>query len=458
MRRLGETFGPDTYSLYDLASPGTVAWAAAAVVVLGLIVFFGAVRGDDQASFTLGVVACLLLSPIVWLHYFSLLIVPLGDRATAARPSRGSSRWRTGDWPSRRARAGRLARATLITAVIVGAVVLQRSTRAPDLRAIPTSSAEIPTFRSAPSRGRVGRSAAVLSSSSVRICIVYDCLYPYTIGGAERFYRDLAEGLAAEGHEVTYLTLRQWGRAETGEVPGVRVVTAGPRHEALRRRQAADPAAARVRRRRAPASAAARARLRPRAHRLVPVLRPARRSCRPPRGAASSSPSTGPRCGRARTGASTSAGSATSAGGVQRRCIRVRQQALCPSELHARRLRDEGARGPVIVYRGLYAGAADVRRRSRRSPSSSSPAATSRRSGRPPWLRPLRWRASRFPELRGEIFGDGPDRPEVLRQIAEAGLDGVVEAPGFVSPGADRAVTRAGAVPAAAVAAARATG
>ena len=38
-----------------------------------------------------------------------------------------------------------------------------------------------------------------------------------------------------------------------------------------------------------------------------------------------------------------------------------------------------------------------------------------------------------IPELRGEIFGDGPDRPEVLRQIAEAGLGGVVEAPGFVS-------------------------
>ena len=33
----------------------------------------------------------------------------------------------------------------------------------------------------------------------VRICIVYDCLYPYTVGGAERFYRNLAERLAADG-------------------------------------------------------------------------------------------------------------------------------------------------------------------------------------------------------------------------------------------------------------------
>ena len=29
----------------------------------------------------------------------------------------------------------------------------------------------------------------------MRVCIVYDCLYPYTIGGAERWYRNLAERL-----------------------------------------------------------------------------------------------------------------------------------------------------------------------------------------------------------------------------------------------------------------------
>jgi glycosyltransferase involved in cell wall biosynthesis len=63
----------------------------------------------------------------------------------------------------------------------------------------------------------------------MRICLVYDCLFPYTVGGAERWYRNLAERLAAEGHEVTYLTLRQWERGERGEVPGVRVLTVGPR-------------------------------------------------------------------------------------------------------------------------------------------------------------------------------------------------------------------------------------
>jgi len=63
----------------------------------------------------------------------------------------------------------------------------------------------------------------------VRICIVYDCLYPYTIGGAERWYRNLAERLASGGHEVTFLTRRQWARGDEADVPGVRVVAVSPR-------------------------------------------------------------------------------------------------------------------------------------------------------------------------------------------------------------------------------------
>ena len=35
---------------------------------------------------------------------------------------------------------------------------------------------------------------------------------PHTVGGGERWYRNVAERLAADGHEVTYLTLRQWDR------------------------------------------------------------------------------------------------------------------------------------------------------------------------------------------------------------------------------------------------------
>src|SRR5919199_2781219 len=65
----------------------------------------------------------------------------------------------------------------------------------------------------------------------MRICVVYDCLFPYTVGGAERWYRNLAERLAREGHDVTYLTLRQWERAVEPAVAGVRVVAVGPRFD-----------------------------------------------------------------------------------------------------------------------------------------------------------------------------------------------------------------------------------
>src|SRR5436305_1362591 len=63
----------------------------------------------------------------------------------------------------------------------------------------------------------------------MRVCLVYDCLFPHTVGGAERWYRNVAERLAAEGHEVTYLTLRQWPRGTDAGVPGVRVLAVGPR-------------------------------------------------------------------------------------------------------------------------------------------------------------------------------------------------------------------------------------
>jgi len=68
----------------------------------------------------------------------------------------------------------------------------------------------------------------------VRICLVYDLLVPYTIGGAERWYRDLAERLAVEGHAVTYLTLHHWPEGEVPEVPGVEVVSALPEWVELR--------------------------------------------------------------------------------------------------------------------------------------------------------------------------------------------------------------------------------
>src|SRR3978361_1300092 len=63
----------------------------------------------------------------------------------------------------------------------------------------------------------------------MRILIVYDCLFPYTIGGGERWYRNLAERLHADGHEVAYLTPRQCGRGTPPGLPGIEVHAAGPR-------------------------------------------------------------------------------------------------------------------------------------------------------------------------------------------------------------------------------------
>ena len=66
------------------------------------------------------------------------------------------------------------------------------------------------------------------TTSPKRICVVYDCLYPWTVGGAERWYRALAERFAAKGHEVTYLTLRQWNPENAPTIAGVTVVPVGP--------------------------------------------------------------------------------------------------------------------------------------------------------------------------------------------------------------------------------------
>src|SRR3989440_2347351 len=66
------------------------------------------------------------------------------------------------------------------------------------------------------------------SPAHVRVCLVYDCLFPYTVGGAERWYRNLAAALVDAGHDVTYLTRRQWQPDEPPALPGVRVIAVSP--------------------------------------------------------------------------------------------------------------------------------------------------------------------------------------------------------------------------------------
>jgi glycosyltransferase involved in cell wall biosynthesis len=117
---------------------------------------------------------------------------------------------------------------------------------------------------------------------------------------------------------------------------------------------------------------------------------------------------------------------------VQRRCIRIQHQALCYSQLFARRLVEQGLRGEVTVLGGIYAGPAGTR------PEPAEPVVVFAGRHIPEKqvsaLVPAIARArARVADLRGELFGDGPVRPELLRLIADSGLEGAVDAPGFVS-------------------------
>lgn len=270
----------------------------------------------------------------------------------------------------------------------------------------------------------------------MRVCVVYDCLYPHTVGGAERWYRNLAERLAADGHEVTYLTLRQWDRGETPELANglARVASAGPRMSLYTREG---------RRRIGPPLMFGLGVL---AH----LLRRGRRydavhMCSFPYFSLLAAAIARP-IGRyeltvdwfevwsesywreylgglgGRVGAL-----------VQRLCVGVRQRAFCYSNLHARRLREAGLRGEVTVLRGLYAGlgeAVQVRSAERMVlfagrliPEKQAPLAVAA----------MALAAQQIEGLTGEVLGDGPEREAVGAAIAEHGLQQIVSARGFTT-------------------------
>lgn len=84
MTRLQDSIGDDSYTLHvvglDLGLPHVVAravWLAAGLVVLASVVVVGR-RGDERRAFVLAMAAALALTPIVWLHYFALLLVVVG--------------------------------------------------------------------------------------------------------------------------------------------------------------------------------------------------------------------------------------------------------------------------------------------------------------------------------------------------------------------------------------------
>jgi len=81
LRRLEDTVGADSYTAYivglDAGLPSPVArifWLAVGLSILASLVVL-ARRGDDRTAFVLAIGTALALTPIVWLHYFALLVV-----------------------------------------------------------------------------------------------------------------------------------------------------------------------------------------------------------------------------------------------------------------------------------------------------------------------------------------------------------------------------------------------
>jgi glycosyltransferase involved in cell wall biosynthesis len=267
----------------------------------------------------------------------------------------------------------------------------------------------------------------------MRVCLVYDCLFPYTVGGAERWYRALAERLAAQGHQVTYLTLRQWDRGEAPEIPGVQVRVVGPRmalYDGPGHRRILPPLVFGV-------------------GVLAHLFRHGRRydvvhACAFPYFSLLAAAACR-RVGRYRLIVDwfevwsreywrEYLGRAGEVGRlVQRLCIRVRQRAQCFSRLYADRLRAEGFTGEITMLAGAYDGPLEppspvpaeprVVFAGRHIPEKAVPSI-------PPAIAALR---ERMPEIRATIFGDGPEREATRREIERLGLQEVVSLPGFVS-------------------------
>jgi glycosyltransferase involved in cell wall biosynthesis len=268
----------------------------------------------------------------------------------------------------------------------------------------------------------------------MRVCIVYDCLFPHTVGGAERWYRSVAERLTADGHQVSYLTLRQWPRGADPGVPGVDVRAVGPRLRLYARSG---------RRRTLPPLVFG-------AGVLWHLLRHGRRydvvhTASFPYFSllAAALVRRSARVGLVvdwhevwtrnywREYLGPFAGDVGWL--VQRLCVRVPQHAFCFSRLHAGRLHDEGFDGEVTVLAGEYDGPLDLEPEyhseplvvfaGRHIPEKRVPAIV-------PAIARVR---AELPQLRAAILGDGPDRPKVLELVAELGLLGVIEVPGFVA-------------------------
>jgi alpha-1,2-mannosyltransferase len=77
MRNLGDTFGRESYNLVGLLEQSGIAGRSTAHLIATLAGIAVLAIAYRERSLPLALAASLLLSPIVWLHYFVLLAVPL---------------------------------------------------------------------------------------------------------------------------------------------------------------------------------------------------------------------------------------------------------------------------------------------------------------------------------------------------------------------------------------------
>lgn len=268
----------------------------------------------------------------------------------------------------------------------------------------------------------------------MRICLVYDCLFPHTVGGAERWYRNVAERLVADGHEVTYLTLRQWDRCGSAGVAGVEVRAVGPRMKLY--------------------THAGRRRVLPPlvfgGGVLLFLMRKGRQfdavhmASFPYFSLLAAALARG--SGRYRLVVDwhevwTSDYWIEYLGGVGGRigwwvqllCARVPQRAFCFSQMHARRLSRQGLRGEVVVLRGEYDGPWHFDRVLSAAPLVVFAGRLIPEKRVELAVASVAAARARVPGLRAVFYGDGPERPALERTIRDYGLEEAVSAPGFVS-------------------------
>jgi glycosyltransferase involved in cell wall biosynthesis len=267
----------------------------------------------------------------------------------------------------------------------------------------------------------------------VRIALVYDCLYPASVGGAERWLRALGEVLAEE-HEVSYVTRRQWrhGARPIAGVKCVAVAPGSPIYSQDGRRRALPPVLFGI-------GTFMHFLLRRRKYDIVHCLSYPFFSLLAVRVALAGS-GTRVMCEwlecltdeywRTHGGLAGRAGPP-----LQRLCLRLTPEALVFSDHTARRMREEGFDGPLHRLGGLAprAGTAD-----RSRDGSGLPLVVFAGRHVPDkrvLILPEAIAVARrqVVDLTAVIVGDGPQRAAVLRRIAELELCDVVSAPGFVA-------------------------